>query len=146
MTAVTPPPAAEVKKGPTKLWLPVVVAIGFLVGWALSYEVPAPFGYWRFGPDQFRDTIILHTILSTVSIALILALIVIYMKVYADTGARFALGITVVFFALFIQALFQYPLLLGLAGPFPEGQGQYLSFGDLFTIAAYAVFLYLSLE
>jgi len=144
MSAV--PPTTPTSKGPTKLWLPFVLGIGFVVGWALSYEVPAPFGYWRFGPDQFRDTVILHTILSTVSIALLIALLVIYLKVYAETGARFALGITVVLFALFVQALFQYPLVLGLAGPFPEGQGQYLSFGDLFTIVAYAVFLYLSLE
>ena len=133
-------------KGPTKLWLPVVLVVGVLVGLALSYDVPPPFGYWRFGPDQFRDVLILHTVLSTVSISLIIALSVIYLKVYAETGARFALGITVVLFALLIQALLQYPLLLDLAGPYPEGQGQFLSFADLFTIAAYTVFLYLSLE
>jgi hypothetical protein len=73
-------------------------------------------------------------------------LAVVYLRVYAQTGARFALGITVVLFALLVQALVQYPLLLVLTGPFDEGQGTFLSFGDIFTIAAYTVFLYLSLE
>jgi hypothetical protein len=133
-------------KGPSKLWLPVVLTVGVLVGAILSYSVPAPFGYWEFGPDRLYGILVLHTILSTVSIVLLLALAVVYLRVYAQTGARFALGITVVLFALLIQALVQYPLFLILSGPFDEGQGPFLSFGDVFTIAAYTVFLYLSLE
>jgi hypothetical protein len=136
-------------KGPTKLWLPVVIVVGVVVGLALSYVVPEPFGYRMFGFDfanRFRESLILHMILSTVSIALLFSLIVIYLRVYADTGARFALGILVVMFALLIQSLFQYPLLLGLFGNYPLEFGPLLSSADLFTIAAYSVFLYLSLE
>jgi hypothetical protein len=134
------------KKGPSKAWLPAVVAIGLIVGIVLSYNVPAPFGYWRFGPEQFYDALVLHTVLSTVSIALLVALTLIYLRVYAETGARFALGITVVLLALLLQALVQYPLVLVLSGPYGEGQESFLTFADVFTIIAYAVFLYLSLE
>jgi len=136
------------KRGPTKLWLPVVLATGVLVGLFLSYAVPIPFGYLRFGvfPDRFRDLLVIHMILSTVSVALLVALTIVYIKVYAETRARFAVGITVVLFALLIQSLFQYPLLLGLVGPFAAGQGSFLTFADLFTITAYTIFLYLSLE
>jgi len=133
-------------KGPTKLWLPVVLTSGVLVGAILSYSIPAPFGYWEFGPNRLYGILVLHTILSTVSIALLLALAVVYVRVYAQTGARFALGITVVLFALLIEALVEYPLFLVLSGPFNLGQGPFLTFADFFTIAAYTVFLYLSLE
>lgn len=136
------------KKGPTKLWLPVVLVVGVLVGLALSYLVPEPF-FIGPGPgfaDRFRDAIVLHMILSTVSISLLVALIVIYLKVYAETGARFALGILVVMLALLMESLFQYPLLLGLYAGYPVTFGPFLSSADLFTIAAYTIFLYLSLE
>jgi len=133
-------------RGPTKLWLPVVLAVGVLVGLALSYNAPEPFRFSRFVSPEFQEIYLLHTVLSTTSIALLVALTLIYVRVYAQTGARFALGITVVLFALLIQSLIEYPLILGFAGPFPGGQGTYLSFADVFTIAAYTIFLYLSLE
>jgi hypothetical protein len=134
-------------KGPTKLWLPVVITIGVLVGATLAYFIPAPFGCYAFGGcERFQGVLILHTILSTVSIALLVALIVIYVRVYAATGARFSLGITVVLFALMLQALIQYPPFLVGYGPFGEGQAPFLSSADVFTIVAYTIFLYLSLE
>jgi hypothetical protein len=132
-------------KGPVKIWLPIVLTLGVLAGLVLSYSITVPYG-WRFIPPQFQQLIIIHTVLSTVSITLLIALTVIYLRVYAETGARFSLGITVVLFALLVQALVQYPLLEGLFVPFGEGQGSFLTSADLFSIAAYTVFLYLSLE
>jgi hypothetical protein len=133
-------------RGPTKLWLPVILLLGLMLGLAASYLPPNPISYWRFLPPDFQEVFVLHTVLSTMSIVLLVALIVIYLNVYAQTGARFALGITVVLFALLVQSLFQYPLILSQQGPFPEEQGFFLSYADFFTIAAYTIFLYLSLE
>ncbi len=56
------------------------------------------------------------------------------------------MGLVIILFVLLIQAFLQSPLLLGLVGPYGAGQGQFLSFADIFTIAAYTIFLYLSLE
>jgi hypothetical protein len=139
-------PSQIERRGPTKLWLPVVLAVGVLVGLVLWYYAPEPFRFMRFVSPDFQEIYLLHTILSTTSIALLVALTLIYVRVYAQTGARFALGITMVLFALLVQSLFQYPLILGFAGPFPGGQGAFLSFADVFTITAYTIFLYLSLE
>lgn len=137
----------RIKKGPTRLWVPFVLAVGILVGVFLSYFVPIPYGFGRLGfVDQFRNLILLHTILTTVSISLLVALVIVYLRIYAGTRARFALGILVVMFALLIQSLFSYPLLLGFVGRISIVFGPYLSSADLFTIAAYTVFLYLSLE
>ena len=136
------------RKGPTKVWLPIVLAVGIFLGVLLSFFVPEPppFGFWRYAPFELEWAIMFHTVLSTVSIALLVALAVIYTRVYAETGARFSLGITIVLLALLVQSLIQYPLFLGLTGPFEPAQDQFLSFADLFTILAYTIFLYLSLE
>ena len=133
-------------RGPTKLWLPVILIIGLLLGIAASYLTPNPYSFWRFVPEDFQEAFVIHTILSTVSIVLLITLAAIYMKVYVETQARFALGISVVMVALLIQSVFQYPLILSQQGPFPNGQGPFLSYADFFTIAAYTLFLYLSLE
>ena len=139
---------ATPKKGPTKLWLPTVLLIGLVLGVLLSSFVPEapPFGYYQYRPFGLEWDVMIHVVLSTVSIALLVSLAVIYMRVYAETGARFSLGIVVVLIALLIQSLIQYPLFLGLAAPFPIPEERFLSFADIFTIAAYATFLYLSLE
>ena len=150
MSVQPPAPEAEPrqpKKGTTKLLVPLVWAVGILLGVLLTSTVRLPF---RFGPfgffEQFRNLLILHTILSTVIIALQVALVIVYLRVYADTRARFALGILVVMFALLVQSFLQYPLLLGYVGTYAISFGPYLTSGDLFTMAAYSVILYLSLE
>jgi heme/copper-type cytochrome/quinol oxidase subunit 4 len=136
------------RKGPSKLWLPVVLLIGLVLGVAFSSFVPRapPFGYFEYRPFALEWDVMIHVVLSTISIALLVSLAAIYIRVYAETGARFALGIVVVLVALLIQSLIQYPLFLGLAAPFPLPEERYFSFADIFTIAAYATFLYLSLE
>jgi hypothetical protein len=146
MSSATPQPPP--KKGPTKLLVPFVLAIGVFLGVVFSMFIPFPFGYGPFGPafDEFRNLLVVHTILSTVIICLQIALVIVYLRVYADTGARFALGILVVMSALLIQTIFQSPLVLGFVGRYDDVFGPYLFSGDLFTIAAYTIFLYLSLE
>ena len=144
-------PAPPAKKGPGKLWLPIVLGIGTLVGALLSsyiQYIPS----WLLGPDgyrlslEIRDALVVQTILSTTIIALLVALGIVYVKVYMETRAMFALGIVAVMGALLIQSLLQYPLVLGLFAQLELAQAPYLSFGDLFSIAAYSVFLYLSLD
>jgi hypothetical protein len=133
-------------KGPSKLWLPVILAVSVLLGLILSFFVPVPPLFWRYAPFELQRALMIHVILSTVSIALLVSLAVIYLKVYSDTGARFALGIVVVLLALLIQSLIEYPLFLGLAVRLGPGEPEYYSYADFFTIIAYTIFLYLSLE
>ncbi len=146
MTAV--PSLQAAKKGASKLWVPLVLVIGAFLGVVFSTLIPLPYGYGPFGPqlDELRNLLVVHTILSTLIITLQVALVIVYLRVYADTGARFALGILVVMAALLLQSFFQSPLVLGFVGRFTEQFGPYLSLGDLFTVAAYTIFLYLSLE
>ena len=142
-------PTQQKAKRPAWLLVLLVLAVGIILGVALSYLIPTPFGFGPFPPHpfaQFRNLIIDHMVLSTVIIALQVALVVVYLEVYAKTGARFSLGILIVMSALLLQSLFQYPLILGFVGRYAVEFGPYLSTADLFTIAAYTIFLYLSLD
>src|SRR5437899_5312653 len=74
------------------LWTAVVLAIGLAIGVGLAL-VPRP---GRPGPgpriDPFETLEDIDVIVSTVGLALLSALLVVYAKTYADTGARSALG------------------------------------------------------
>jgi hypothetical protein len=132
-----------------KLWVPVVIFIGTLFG-VISYEIAAatsrfphfhPPGGPPAGPDIFLE---LHIILSTIGIALLVALIIVYARTYVKTKANFILGLLVFLFALLLQSLLTYPVILELETGFAIEV--FSPVADVFTIVAYTVFLYLSLE
>jgi hypothetical protein len=134
-----------------KLWVVVVLLGGLVSGVVLSDLATMPD---QGRPDFFRGvpyfnpdpTIRLHVVLTTVEVALLLSLVVIYLKIYAETKANFALGLVIVLGALLLQTVFSYPLVLGLEGPVLFVQGRLPTISDILTISAYTVFLYLSLE
>ena len=135
-------------KGPTRLLVPFVISVGIFVGVLLSYLIPLPYGVGplAYFADQIRNLLILDMVVATVSISLLVALVVVYLRIYAKTGAKFALGILAVMFALLFQALFRYPLLLAFTGRIVFQFGSFLTVADLFSIAAYSILFYLSLE
>ena len=129
------------------VWVLIVLAVGVVAGFLLS-AAPTPSGTrpghgwgWRF---QSADDV--DVILSTVSIALLVALLVVYARTYGQTRAPFALGLVVVLFALLLQSVVTSPLAYGAAGVSAAGLGTFLLFADVLKIAAFSVFLYLSLQ
>jgi len=153
------PPSAS-RKGPSlqKLWVPVVIIVGFLLGEVISYystepEIPPcpAFGCQHFGFNEFPHfenvpTVQFHIVLTTMSVALLVALVVVYARMFAETRANFSLGLVIVLFALLLQALLSYPIVIGFIGTVNLGPGLSSQFADVFTVCAYALFLYLSLE
>ena len=144
-------PAVAPKKSMVgKLWVVLVLLVGLVAGILLSdlatlpEESRDPFfrGVPVFNPDP---SIRLHIVLTTVEVALLVALVIVYVKVYTETKANFALGLVIVLAALLLQTVFSYPLVLGLNGVILV-PGLLTKLADLLTLGAYAVFLYLSLE
>lgn len=141
------------KKRTSKLWVPLVLLVGMVAGLLLyfwsSMNTEYNFGFQRipfqpgFGPETFGE---LHIILSTISVALLLALLVVYGRTYLQTKANFILGLLVVLFALLLQSLTVFPVILGIAEHQPILPQFSSNIADAFTIVAYTVFLYLSLE
>jgi hypothetical protein len=134
--------------GRAAVWVLLVLVAGLLIGLLLSALPdssvgPRPGHGWGFRFETHEDV---DVILSTVGIALLVALLVVYGRTYSQTGARFALGLTVVLFALLLQSLFTSPLVYGALGTTAAALGPFLMFADLFKAAALTVFLYLSLQ
>jgi hypothetical protein len=146
-------PAVEPNKSMVgKLWVVVVLLVGLIAGILVSDLATLPREY---RPFPFRDpdipvfnpdpSIRLHIVLTTVEVAMLVALVLIYIRVYSETKARFALGLVVVLSALFLQTVFSYPLILGTEGVILV-PGTLTWVADFLTVSAYTVFLYLSLE
>lgn len=132
-----------------KLWVPIVLFIGTVAG-IIANEIAqayARFPHFPFrgqpGPNLFLE---FHIILSTIGIALLVALIVVYARTYMQTRANFILGLLVVLFALLLQSVLTYPVLLELEVTTGFAIVVFSPVADVFSIIAYTVFLYLSLE
>ena len=135
-----------------KLLVPLALVVGLLLGELISYvsSVPeeqrqGPFGHF---PEHFSaDPLFgLHIVFTTIEVVLLVSLALIYIRTYAETRARFALGLVVVLGAFLLQSLLSYPLVAGLIGPVNMGPGFSSQIGDVVRICAYTIFLYLSLE
>jgi hypothetical protein len=135
-----------------KLWVPVVLLTGLILGELISITTMRPSngpGPGQFGfPHQFpaEPFYAYHVVLTTIGIVLLISLVVIYAKMYAETKANFALGLVVVLVALLIQAFISYPL-VDIFFFIPSIQpGLWSQAADIVTVCAYTIFLYLSLE
>jgi hypothetical protein len=127
----------------------MVLVVGVAAGVFLSvFDQIRGFGF-GFRPPPFNilePVLTFRVILSTTSVALLVALVVVYVKMYRETKANFSLGLVIMLGALLLHSLISYPLLLVREGQIPIGPGEFLSTADIFMVVAYAVFLYLSLE
>jgi len=133
-----------------KLWVPVVLIAGVLVGILLS-TLPSPTGgRWPGrGPAwalRFETAADVDVVLSTVSVALLVALVVVYAKTYRVTRASFAFGLTVVLCALAVETVLTSPLVYGAFGEAAGGLATYLLLANVFKIGAFTALLYLSLQ
>jgi hypothetical protein len=129
-----------------KYWVPIAILIGIVLGFFFSLTISPP-PYIVLGFHYFDwSYLAFHIILSTVAISLLVALLVVYIRIYTETRANFALGLLVVLGALLLQSLLTYPLLLAAPREFWELPGPSFDSADILLIVAYAVFLYLSLE
>ncbi len=134
------------------LWVIIVLLIGTIAGIILFLFVASHIIIIGGGPPPpgFIAGILTflaeHIILSTVSVALLISLVLVYGRIYRQTRANFSLGIFIVLLALLFQAILNYPILelylVNNLGPTAFSS----PLADVFTIVAYAVFLYLSLE
>ena len=93
--------------------------------------------------ETFRGT---HVVLTTVTIALLVALLVVYTKTYLATKAHFTLGIWLVLLALLLRFVFTYPIFLDFAEHLPLLQNLFSPISDVLSVIAFSLFLYLSLE
>ena len=71
---------------------------------------------------------------------------VVYARTYRDTRSPQMLGLVLFLVALLLEAILTSPFLFARFGGPPAGADPYLLAGQLFEVAALAIFLYVSLE
>lgn len=131
----------------SKIWVLGVLAFGIVLGILLALTVRLDF--LRAGPGQFfllsiQRALQLHVILSTIEMVLLFSLVIVYLKIYSETRANFSMGILIVLFALLVHSILSFPLTVDDIGPVLLGSGAFFPYPDIFTIIAYAIFLYMS--
>lgn len=135
-----------------KFLVPVVLLVGFAIGILLALNLKLEFPGGPFGPsgiyfeEHVYEYLQFHIILSTIGLTLLVSLIVVYSRSYLKTKANFMFGLLIVLFALFLQSLVTNPLLHLVVTGNVVIDTFYSPISDIFTIVAYFVFLYLSLE
>jgi hypothetical protein len=86
------------------------------------------------------------TVVSTVNVALLVFLLVTYVGIYLKTRSEFTIGLIILSIALLLNALASNPILIWAFGFRLFGLGPFALLPDLFTFAALAVLLFLSIR
>jgi hypothetical protein len=148
---------AATASGGTSRWeragvvVPVVLVLGLALGvleivlWPAHGSGggggmgPGPAG----PPPQVVET---FAIFSAVNLALLAALVVVYLRTFLDTRANFALGLVAFLVVLLFEAVAGSPFLFALFGYGPGDLGPFLLLGSILESVALVIFLVLSLE
>lgn len=132
--------------------LPIlVVAVMLVATWAAS-----TFWYFQLAwrprfhlyviPGDVEFFYIAKTVVSTVNIALLIFLLIVYADIYRKTKSEFTVGLIIFSVILFLYALTSNPMMMWAFGFRPFGLGPFALLPDLFTFAALVVLLYLSIR
>lgn len=137
-----------------KYWLIVGTLIVVAVLATLWATSTSWFPRHPWGPPPRREDILgdvelfytVGTVVSTVNLTLSIFLLFIYIGIYQKTRSEFTIGL-VIFSAVFLlNALASNPLVIRAFGFWPVGLGPFAMLSNLFTLAALAVLLYLSVK
>jgi hypothetical protein len=132
---------------PPVVWVLIVVAVGLAAGFALAVVTPSPPSP-AMGPPGPAPSVgfPLQVFFSGLDVVLLLALVIVYVRTYAQTRARFALGLVLFLAALLLQVVLSSPAFFRALGYGPGNLGFFFLLGGVFEAVALSVFLYLSLE
>src|SRR2546427_10978274 len=99
-----PTEIAKTKRG-ASVWVPIVLPIGLVAGLGFLF-LPSPVQH-PFGrlPPEFEKLETFGLIVSSLNVGLLLALLVVYARMYSEPGANFALGLVLVLVAVLSETV-----------------------------------------
>jgi uncharacterized membrane protein len=140
----------------TKLGLIIVTLVAVAVVaafWALVLRQQhfSGFGQSRIPPARpisgdFEFFYLANTIVSTVNIALLAILTVIYISIYLKTKSSFTLGLIIFALVFLVENLTSSPFIASIYGFRAYGLGPFEFLPGLFEFIALSVLLYLSIK
>ena len=135
------------------LVLAVLTAVALLSAyWTTTVEPGTP--QWEPRPPpplrEIRGDIELFytvkTVVSSVNVTLLAFLLITYIGIYRKTGSEFTIGLIIVSMVLLFYALSSNPVVHWIFGFRASGLGPFAMLPDLFSCAAAAVLLYLTVK
>jgi hypothetical protein len=130
------------------LLLPIFILAGLiaaLLAASILYSpIQKPPQY--FTPYDFEFFYYAHAIISTVNIALLIVLSIIFISVYRKTRSEFAFGLIVFGFAFLLKDIVSSPFMAGIFSFAASGLGPFIVLPDIFELAALSVLLYMNLK
>jgi len=134
------------------LLLPILVVVAILAAiWATStvwfprpWEHRWPPPYEIPGDIEFFYTA--KTVVSTINVTLLISLLITYISIYRKTRSEFTIGLIIFSMVLLFYALSSNPIIQWAFGFRAFGLGPFAMLPDLFTCAALAVLLYLTIK
>jgi len=147
----------EEKKRPW-LFLAMIIISCLLVAilsgwWALNYKSVEPYFIPKVIPDtylhmpgDFEFYYFLNTVLSSVNIVLVSALLVMHIIFYQKNKSNFVLGLILFATALLLYTFASNPIIIDLFGFEAFGLGPFALLPTLFTTISFSIMLYLTFE
>ncbi|HMK94345.1 MAG TPA: hypothetical protein VK536_02985 [Candidatus Limnocylindrales bacterium] len=97
-------------------------------------------------PGDFELFYVANAIISTINIALLVILIVIYVNIYVKTRSPFTIGLIIFAVVFLVRDLTSSPFITALYGFRAYGLGPFAFLPSLFELVALSVLLYLSVR
>lgn len=95
---------------------------------------------------DFELFYVISTVISTLDIALLVSLLLIYLNIYNKTRSPFTIGLIIFTLALLFKDVTSSPFVSGLFHFAPYGLGPFVFLPGVFEFAALSVLLYLSVK
>ncbi|MCL2135558.1 MAG: hypothetical protein FWH37_08460 [Candidatus Bathyarchaeota archaeon] len=142
----------------TLLFLIIIAVSLFTTLWTLTTSYPplptraAPPNNFGIGNGQivirsdFEIFYVAHSVVSTVNMVLLIALLVIFIEVYKKTKSEFSFGLIIFGFAFLLKDIASSPFLASIFSFYASGLGPFIVLPDMFELAALSVLLYLNLK
>ena len=108
----------------------------------LERHAPSP-GFVR---GDFELFYVANTIISTINIAMLVFLILIYVNIYVKTRSPFTIGLVIFAFVFLVRDLTSSPFVTSMYGFRAYGLGPFAFLPSLFELVALSVLLYLSVK
>jgi hypothetical protein len=134
------------------LMLVTLVVVALLATFWATTQVPMD-SYWEkrmppssniIGDKELFYTV--QTVVSSVNVALLIILLIIYIDIFRKTKSEFTIGLLIFSMVLLLYALFSNPIIHWLFGFRSYGLGPFAMLPHIFTFVALTVLLYLTVR
>jgi hypothetical protein len=97
-------------------------------------------------PGDFELFYVANSIISTINIALLVILMVIYVNIYVKTRSPFTIGLVIFALIFLVRDLTSSPFVTAIYGFRAYGLGPFAFLPSLFELVALSILLYLSVK